>query len=466
MKKPFQARHFILGSLFLFLISSATLAQDLTPISINGDSVIAREERYGNMERLGQAKVSSAAPNSPPIFEITPQTRTIKVGEQITFRFAFRDPDNDPYFGGVVASTPRIKLENAPEKRKEALRAAPVLIDVLVPDDPSVIVWNITGQNPGTAIFFISIAEIFASNENGNFKLTSGQLTHTAYVFRVIGDEEDAPGPSFVDRQGDMNLRLKERVRLTFAAASPDNRPLSYGFLFLTYATRLVRGRIGPNMLDLKAIEPGKGLFVAYVTDGRKADVQTFLLTVPDPMDPSPPELKLRSLSANAAVGKGKPISLDLYGENFTAASQAVLKTAAGEERLSTSFLSQTNLKIELPASFNGEASLLVEDGTIQSNSIGFRGLGPILTDVKLVRNNRDAVTRIRIIGLGLGRKPLATADGEMLKLVPEKTDTSRFGDFIVVKVPSRLRDRERLELRFTSDSGLESLPLILPLKK
>src|SRR5262245_15227437 len=110
----FQTRNFILVSLFLFLISSAATAQELIPVLSDGDSVIAREERQGNMERLGEATAAAAPANRPPVFDITPQTRTIRVGEKITFRFAFRDPDNDPYFGGVVATAPRIKLENAP----------------------------------------------------------------------------------------------------------------------------------------------------------------------------------------------------------------------------------------------------------------------------------------------------------------------------------------------------------------
>src|SRR5262249_59200541 len=102
-----QAKHFAFGFLFLLLISSASHAQDFTHNLIDDGSVIAREERFGNMDRLS-SPIAPTAQNRPPVFSITPDTRTIRVGEKITFKFAFRDPDNDPYFAGVVASTARV----------------------------------------------------------------------------------------------------------------------------------------------------------------------------------------------------------------------------------------------------------------------------------------------------------------------------------------------------------------------
>jgi hypothetical protein len=470
-----KASLLMLSLLFLLLAyPDRAGAQNLEPadlasqLTIEGNDILAREERTGNLDRLGAQvlPLAGSAGNQPPEFTISPETRTIRVGERVTFRFAFGDPENDPYFAGVIAVTPRVKLERLFETRKEGQRAASVKIDVLAPDNPATVVWNVTAQNPGVAVFFVSIAELFVDNTGGNLKLSSGKISHVAYVLRVIGDNDEGSAPVFLDRLNDMRLRIGERVGLTFSAESAEGRPLSYGFLFLAYASRLVRGKIGLNLLDLKAIEPGQGLFVAYVTDGRKADIQTFLITVADPADPPESKFKLRALSANGMVGRAKPAQLDLYGENFTAASQVVMSTPEGEQFLPAEFVSPTNLKIDLPTTLRGPADFRVQDGANRSESIPFRVLRPVITDIKRVRNDSGAVGSIRIFGLGVGSKVKVTANGEELKLIKERSVKTRFGDQVVVALPSRLRREQSLELRLTNDAGIETTPIILPLNK
>jgi hypothetical protein len=463
-----------LFSLFLVILSfpglakaQAVVAEDLSRLALENTDVLAREERIGNMERLKTPVLPLAGENQPPTLNISPETRTIRVGQQVTFRFAFGDPENDPYFAGVIAVTPRLRLERLNETRKQSQRAASIKIDVLTPDDPATVVWNITAQNPGVAVFFVSIAELFASQEDGNLKFSSGKISHVAYILRVVGDTDEGSTPQFIDRLGDIRLRLKERTSLAFAAQSSEGRPLTYGFLFLAYASRLVSGRIGLNLLDLKAVDPGKGIFVAYVTDGRKADIQTFMISVIDPAkEPVESTLKLRTLSANAAAVRTKPIKLDLYGENFTPSSQVILSTADGEQRLAASLVSPTDLHVELPPTLRDIVSLRVVDGDSSTDKIPFRILRPVITDLKRARNDRGVVEKIRIFGLGVGRKVRVTANGEELEQLKDNSVHTKFGDQVVVVLPSRLRGEQSIELRLTNDAGLESFPINLPLIK
>jgi len=442
-------------------------ADDLSRLALENSDVLAREERIGNIERLERPVLPLVGENQAPTFNISPETRTIRVGQQVTFRFAFGEPENDPYFAGVIAVTPRLRLERLDETRKESQRAASIKIDVLAPDNPSIVVWNITAQNPGVAVFFISIAELIATREGGDLKLSSGKVSYIAYVLRVVGETDEGTTPEFTDRQSDIRLRLKERTSLAFAAQSPEGRPLTYGFLFLAYASRLVSGRIGLNLLDLKAIDPGKGIFVAYVTDGRKADIQTFLISVIDPAtEPVESTLKLRTLSANSAVGRTKPIKLDLYGENFTPSSQVLLTTANGEQQLSSTLVSSTDLQVELPNTLRDIISLRVVDGDSSTDKIPFRILRPVIADLKRVRNDRGVVEKIRIFGLGVGSKVRLTANGEELEQLKDKNVHTKFGDQVVFALPARLRGEQSIELRLTNDAGLETFPIILPLVK
>ncbi|MEW6732162.1 MAG: hypothetical protein AB1489_12610 [Acidobacteriota bacterium] len=468
--------------LLLLLLAPSQMATAQQPLqdaalaphwAIGNSDVLAREERTGNLAKLtaeGTTARLNMADNQPPNFTISPETRTMRVGERIIFNFAFGDPERDPYFAGVIAVTPSIKLEGTPEKPKQAQRRAAVKINVLTPNDPSVVVWEVTAQTPGVAVFFVSIAELFSTIENGQLKLFSGQITHVVYTLRVIGDKEDSSAPpTFINRLSDLNLRLGERMQMTFAAESPEKRPIVYSFLFLAYASRLVNGRFGANIANLRAIEPGRGIMVAYATDGNKADLQSFLVSVTDPKSPPETALKLRALSANALIGRGRAVTLDLYGNNFTAASQVIMATLAGEERLPTNFISDTLLRVTLPIEFRDMATLRVEDGTVSTASLSFHLFGPIITEIKRLRNEAGKVNELRLLGLGLNAKVQVTANGQLLKVIKERTIHTKLLDRLIVALPSQLRQQERIEIRLQSNFSegpvLAGTPIILPLK-
>jgi hypothetical protein len=435
-------------------------------LNVDEKMMLAREQRIGNLARLG-VKAGPAGDNQPPVYTITPDTRIMHVGDRITFQFTFSDPDNDPYFGGVVAVNTRIDIEDGHKTRKQIASAAPINIDILNSPDPSVIIWDITAQNPGVSIFFVSIAEIFSSfDSKGNLKLTSGQLSYVAYALRVVGDSDEDAGPAFINHSDDMNLRVGEKFKLLYNADSPQHRPLVYGFLYLAYASRLIKGRFFADLAELKAIQSGKGVFIAYVSDGGKADIQTFLIKVADAADPPPTDLQLRALSANALISRGQPIKLDLYGENFTSTSQVFLQSAAGQSQLPATFISDHDLAVELPTGSSGPISFYIEDNGNATDELVLNLFAPIVNALKRVRNEQGLAYRIRLDGLGLDSRSRVLVAGNALKPLQDRVYISSLVDQIVVELPRDLRDADQIELTVKNEAGLISLPIVVPLKK
>ncbi len=429
----------------------------------NLDVETIKETRFGNLDKLNNINALSSQDNQAPTFVIAPEVKTLKVGEQKLFNFAFSDAENDPYFGGVVALNTRVELDPGHKTRKQRAQEAAIKIDVLPSKDSSIIVWNITAQNPGVAIFFVSIAEIFSSNEGGVFKLSSGRIKYVAYAFRVIEGNDDTMPPVFLNKAKDLTLKLKERVELTFAAQSPEGRPLNYSFLYLAYASRLVNGRFFGNNAQLKAIEPGQGVFIAFVVDGRKADLQTFIVTVTDPKTPPEIQLKVRALSTSATVLTDKPKQLDIYGDNFASNNQITLKTAAGIQPLPVEFISSTNLRTILPTNLTGINSLEVTDGT-QTANIEFQALAPVIIDLKRIRNESKTIYRLRLLGRDLGRGAKVFANGKKLSILKDRIFLSPLVDQIVVTLPLELRSQPKIEFKIIGETGLESPTLVVPL--
>ena len=446
-------------------VDIARQSMPMLPQLYPGNSeILASTEHLVNIGNAKMARTLSAEDNQAPDFKIAPDIRTIKVGQQQLMKFSFSDAEGDAYFAGVVALNTRVDLEGGHKTRKQLLQSAPVNIDVLNSNDPSVVVWNITAQNPGVTILFISIAEIFSDTTNG-LKLTAGRLKYLAYPLRVVGDRDDSLPPALLNPPSDIALQLKERIQLNFAAASPENRPLSYGFLYLAYATRLIRGRFINNVAQLKAIEPGKGIFIVYATDGLKADVQTFLVHVADPLDPLPANLTLRALSASAIVARGQALKLDLYGNNFTSASQVYLQNAQGKQLLSNQYVSDTNLKINFPANFPDISDIVVEDGAAQV-SLKFQPLAPIVSVVKRVRDEQGLTSRLRLQGLNLGRNVKVAINGKPAQILDTLTIKTEFIDQIVVTIPAQFRNQAHIMLEISNSTGLQSPKLEIPLGK
>ncbi len=451
-------------------LESQFKSQFKTQLFGNEATDLIQETRFGNLEQLNGSNEPNAlaADNQAPTFEIAPEIRTLRVGEQKQFRFSFGDAENDAYFGGVVALNTKIELDPGRKPRKQLAREAAVNIDVLNSGNPSVILWNITAQNPGVAIFFVSIAEIFSSTEGGVFKLSSGRIKFVAYAFRVIGDNDSSLAPSFLNKFSDTTLKLKERVNLTFAAQSPENRPLTYSFLYLAYASRLVNGRFFGNNAQLKAIQPGQGVFIAFVADGLKADIQTFIVTVADPEAPPPPQepkLSVRVLSNSALVLNNKQQPLDIYGDNFSIATQVMLKANSQEQQLPVQFISSTNLKVLLPENLKQKATLQLIDNN-QFASIDFQPLAPVVIDIKRIRNLSNNVSRLRLLGAQLGRGVKVFANGKELSILDDRTFRSSIVDQIVVMLPAELRNKSSIELKLIGNSGLESPVIAVPLDK
>lgn len=434
---------------------------------------LLQEARFGNLEQLNQInKINqpnalALENNQAPTFTIAPEIRTLHVGELKQFRFSFSDAENDAYFGGVVALNTKIELDPGRKPRKQLAREATVKIDVLNSGDSSVILWNITAQNPGVAIFFVSIAEIFASTENGVFKLSSGRIKFVAYAFRVIGTNDDSLAPSLLNKFSDTTLKLKERINLTFAAQSPENRPLTYSFLYLAYASRLVNGRFFGNNAQIKAIQPGQGVFIAFVSDGLKADLQTFIVTVADPQAPPPTTLKLtaRALSSSTPVSENKPSSIDIYGDNFSIATQVVLKTSSQEQQLPVQFISNSNLKVLLPENLKEKATLQLIDNN-QVSSIDIQPLAPVVIDIKRIRNFSNNIFRLKLLGAKLGRGVKVFANGKELSILDERTFRSPIVDQITVIVPVELRNESNIKLNLVGNNGLESPIVAVPFTK
>lgn len=430
----------------------------------NSNVEMVKETRFGNLDKLNEPSTLSAQDNQAPTFVIAPEIKTLRVGEQKLFNFSFSDAENDPYFGGVVALNTRVQLDPGQKTRKELAKEAAIKIDVLPSKDSSIIVWNITAQNPGVAIFFVSIAEIFASNDSGMFKLSSGRIKYVAYAFRVVGENDDIAPPTFLNKAKDMSLRLKERVELTFAANSPEGRPLTYSFLYLAYASRLVNGQFFGNNAQLKAIDPGQGVFIAFAVDGQKADLQTFLVNVIDPKASPETKLKVRALSTSATVLINKPQQLDIYGDNFSPASQIILKTNTDQQLLPVEFISSTNLRTILPTNLKDTATLQVIDAA-QTASINFQALAPVVIDTKRISNTSKTIYRLRFLGRELGRGVKVFAGDKELKILEERTFRSPIVDQITVVLPLELRNQSSVELKFIGATGLESPMLVVPLK-
>lgn len=450
-------------------ISPKEFVNGIPTLVTNGDTLLSQEMRQviGNRKIRPLNSSNNGAANQPPQFNITPDTRTLHVGEKIRVNFAFGDPDDDPYFAGVSAIIPKIEYETERKSPRRLDKEAAIHIDILPSPDPTVVVWDITAQNPGVAVFFISISEIFQDPNSTEFRLISGQLNYMAYAVRVVGDNEDtAAAPTLIDPPTDINLKLKEQRQIVLSANSPDNRALNYNFLYLAFATRLVKGRFFNNNCDLKAIDPGKGIFVVYVTDGNKADIKTFLVTVVDPDDPPATELKLRTLSANGLVNRNKPLMVDLYGENFTEGSRVIMARDNQEQQLATEFISANNLRVQVPSGGASKMFLRVEDGAQVSEAQSFNIFNPVINDLKRIRDEAKNIFRIRILGLGLGNRAKVTANGVALKVVKERLFNSKLIDQVVVELPVKLRSAPVLELRLRNNAGLESAPVNLPLKR
>ncbi|MBI4850937.1 MAG: hypothetical protein HY819_03825 [Acidobacteria bacterium] len=476
---------FILSILFFSPFIKETLAQSL-PISQaeiesqfkaqlfgnndinNGDSdSLIQETRFGNLEQLNEPKALAPQDNQAPTFIIAPEIKTLRVGEQKQFTFSFSDAENDAYFGGVVALNTKIELDPGRKPKKQLAREAAINIDVLNSGDASVVLWNITAQNPGVAIFFVSIAELFASNEGGVFKLSSGRIKFVAYAFRVVGENDDSLAPAFLNQFNDTTLKLSERVNLTFAAKSAENRPLTYNFLYLAYASRLIRGRFFGNNAQIKAIDPGQGVFIAFVSDGLKADIQTFIVTVADPKAPPPlePKLKIRALSTSALVLANKQQPLDIYGDEFSIATQVILKTGSQEQQLPVQFISNNNLRVSMPLNLKEKATLQLFDNN-QTTSFDFVPLAPVVVDIKRIRNSSDNVFRLRLLGAEIGRGIKVFANGKELKILDDRTFRSSIVDQIVVILPTELRTQNSIDLKFQGSTGLESPLIRVPLAK
>lgn len=450
-------------------ISQAELeAQFQTQLFGNGVSELIKETRFGNLEKLNLDQTSIQpllGDNQAPTFEISPEIRTLRVGEQKLFNFTFSDEENDPYFGGVIALNTRIELDAGRKPRKQIAREAPIIIDVLASPNPAIVNWNITAQNPGVAIFFVSIAEIFSSNEGGIFRLFAGRIKFIAYAFRVVGDNDDTLPPTFVNKLEDIKLQLKEKTQLFFVAESPENRPLTYNFLYLAYASRLIRGRFFGNNAEIKAIDPGRGVFIAFASDGRKADLQTFIVTVADPKDPVETEFKVRTLASPAMVMSNKSQSLDVYGNNFTLSTQVILKTPSRQEQVPVQFISDTNLRILLPTDLKEKATLeFIDNG--QRASTTFQPLAPVVIDIKRVKNNFNKFFKLKLLGENLGRGVKVTINGKPLNILEDRTFRSSIVDQITVLIPVEFREDPNIALKLIGTTGLESSTILVPLTK
>lgn len=443
-------------------------AQFQTQLFGSGASELTKETRFGNLEKLNLDKTSIQpllGDNQAPTFEIAPEIRTLRVGEQKLFNFSFSDEENDPYFGGVIALNTRIELDAGRKPKKQIAREAPIIIDVLGSPDPSIVNWNITGQNPGVAIFFVSIAEIFSTNEGGVFRLFAGRIKFVAYAFRVIGDNDDTLPPTFVNKLEDIKLQLKEKAKLFFVAESPENRPLTYNFLYLAYASRLVNGRFFGNNAEIKAIDPGRGVFIAFASDGRKADLQTFIVTVADPKDPVETELKVRTLAEAVKVISNKSQGLDVYGENFSLSTQVMLKSPSRQEQVPVQFISKTNLRILLPTDLKEKITLqFIDNG--QTASTTFQPLAPVAIDIKRVKNNSNKFFKLKLLGVDLARGVKVTANGKFLNILEDRNFRSSIVDQITVLIPVELREDPNIELKLVGTTGLESSTILVPLTK
>lgn len=443
--------------LFLLFITSQALAQ----FYLGDDTELAaRSEIHSKGKRTLPA---AGTENAPPAFDITPdELPTMRVGEKIKISFTFYDPDSDPYFAGVIAVTPRVKLEQGRETPRQAARAASVRIEVLPTADNSVVNWEVTAQNPGTAVFFISISEIFTVREGSQVRLVSGKITHREFALRVLNpDEPDVtrPSPFFLDPQPDLRLRLKERTRLVFAADTLEHRPITYGLLYLAYASSLVRALIGPNSVELKAIAPGRGLFVVYVTDGRETAIETFFVDVMRLEDPPDAKPTLRALSASGVAVSSRPIKIQVYGEQLGATAEVVVRADKIERKLQAQRNKNRVMEFQMPADLRGLLSVSV---TGLSGEIAFRFHAPLIVEVKRLRNESGDIVGLRLIGYGLGRSALVEADGVELK--QNRAEYGEFGDKLVVDLPQQLRSRASLELVITTRTGVRGIPWRVPL--
>jgi hypothetical protein len=431
---------------------------------------LIEEGRFGNLENLkllNEPEVLAPGNNQAPTFEIAPEIRTLRVGEQKQIRFSFSDAENDAYFGGVVALNTKIELDPGRKPKKQLASEATIKIDVLNSGNPSIILWNISAQNPGVAIFFVSTAEIFANTEGGIFKLSSGRIKFVAYAFRVIGDNDESVAPTFLNKFEDTTLKLQENINLTFAAKSAENKPLTYNFLYLAYASRLVKGRFFGNNAQLKAIDPGQGVFIAFVADGLKADIQTFIVTVADPKAPPPLErkLKIRALSSKALILANKQEPLDIYGDEFSLSTQVILKTSSQEQQIPVQFISDTNLRILLPTNLKEKATLqLIDNGQVAT--IDFQPLAPVVIDIKRIPNFFNNIFRLKLLGAGLGRGVKVFADGQELNILEERTFRSSIVDQITLTLPTEFRDQNSVDIKLVGATGLESPVITVPLKK
>lgn len=443
----------------LLFITSPALAQ----FHLEDEAVVAaRSEIHSQGVRM---LPSAEAENAPPAFDISPaQPPTLRVGEKLKISFAFYDPDSDPYFAGVIAVTPRIKLEQGRETPRQAARAASVRIEVLPTADNAIVNWEVTAQNPGTAVFFISISEVFTVREGSQVRLVSGKITHREFALRVLSpDEPDVvrPAPFFLDAQRDLRLRLKERARLVFAADTPERRPIAYGLLYLAYASSLVRAKIGPNSLEMKAIDPGKGLFVVYVTDGRETAIETFFVEVLRLEDPPDPQPALRALSTNAAPVSDKPLKVQVYGEQLGATAEVVVRADGVERRLQAQRNKERVMEFQMPQDLRGLLSVSV---TGLNGELPFRFQAPLLVEVKRIRNERGSIVGLRLIGYGLGRNATVEANGVQLKQNSEAAEYGEFGDKLIVDLPKELRGHTLLELVVTNKAGVKGIPWRIPL--
>lgn len=449
------------------IIESEIESQFKTQLFGNNNDNLVEETRFGNLDKLNEPIALAPQDNQAPTFVIAPEVRTLRVGEQKQFTFSFSDAENDAYFGGVVALNTKIELDPGRKPKKQIAREATIKIDVLNSGNPSVVLWNISAQNPGVAIFFVSIAEIFASTEGGVFKLSSGRIKFIAYAFRVVGANDDSVAPIFLNQFTDTRLKLGERINLTFAAKSNENRPLTYNFLYLAYASRLVRGRFFGNNAQLKAIEPGQGVFITFASDGLKADVQTFMVTVDDPKDPPPlePKLKVRALSSKALVLASKEQPLDIYGDEFSIATQVILKTDTLEQQLPVQFINSNNLKVLLPTSLKEKAILKLIDGN-QETTTDFQPLAPVVIDIKRIRNFSNNIFRLKLLGAELSRGIKVFANGKELNILDERTFRSSIVDQITLTLPVELRSESSIDIKLVGSTGLESPTITIPLTK
>jgi hypothetical protein len=342
--------------------------------------VLAKEERFvGANSETAISHLENRLANHPPEFTITPDVRRLTVGSQITLQIRFRDPDNDAFLGAAIAANARLDFEATPLRPQQQDRLAPVKIDLLPSPDPTLLIWQITAQQPGTAIMFISISELFTITlPNGQIRLRSGEIRQTAYALQVVDLQMNSAeldprlAPRLQDPLPDIKLQVAERTQITLTALSPASRPLHYGMLFLAFASRLLEGRFAGAIARTQAVEPGQGIFVAYATDGLQTDVRTFRYQVvepqqvnvsnPDNLDPHnlDPPPQLRGLSANAIIDRNR--TLLLYGERFTANTLVTLQTVALDGSLGSAWLlpakllTSQQLQITVPATIDGQA--------------------------------------------------------------------------------------------------------------